>query len=80
MKEEMKQFFLETWREHRARNTGVTAGVVFSIGTMLFSFWCMLFIVLCGAAGWYVGSCLDRGETVGDILDRILPSRFQRYR
>lgn len=64
MKNDLKNLLEDIWEKHRGASAGAAAGVMLAVSILLFGFWPMLFIVLCGIIGMYLGRKIDRGENV----------------
>jgi len=46
---------LEYYENHKGEVIGAGFGLVFAVLVLSFGFWSMLFVILCSAAGWYIG-------------------------
>jgi len=80
---------LEEFRQWVHRNPGkalgVIGGCVLAVLTMAIGVMRLLFILVCAAAGYYVGARIDDGQTPGEValslVDRLcmLLSRLWRW-
>lgn len=77
MRDEIKDLILGEWHEHRGRLVGTLGGIFVGICILLFGFWTVLFLAVCGAVGWVLGSQHDRDSDWRAILDEALPERFR---
>ncbi len=76
MKEELIAWLKECWQENRGACVGLSSGAILAVAILLFGFWRMLFVVLCGGIGLYIGKKADReedffGRLADGFLDRI---------
>lgn len=52
---------------------GGLAGLVFGLMVIAFGFWRGLFIIICVAAGIFLGRMLERNENLRNMLSRFWP-------
>lgn len=83
MWEELKEMVQSFFAEHHARKMGMLVGMLLAVAILVFGFWDILFVLLCGCIGLYIGARLDHGddlvETTLEKLQKYLPERFQRW-
>ncbi|HHT65831.1 MAG TPA: DUF2273 domain-containing protein [Clostridiales bacterium] len=58
---------------HKGRSIGVVGGLILGILILSLGFWRGIFLVLCAAIGYWLGSFRDKEESFLSILDKILP-------
>lgn len=79
-KEATELFVQRLWHEHPGKCAGGLAGVLLGICILMFGFWNVLFVMLLGLAGLFVGMNVDReGDTWQNIKDCI-PRDIHRLR
>lgn len=79
-KEAAELFVQRLWHEHSGKCAGGLAGVLLGICILMFGFWNVLFVMLLGLAGLFVGMNVDReGDTWQNIKDCI-PRDIHRLR
>lgn len=79
-KEAAELFVKRLWHEHPGKCAGGLAGVMLGICILMFGFWNVLFVMLLGLAGLFVGMNVDReGDTWQNIKDCI-PRDIHRLR
>lgn len=61
----------EQWYKRPATIMGCLAGVFVAILILIFGFWSILFVTVCGGIGVFFGRCIDKG---GDVLENIMDS------
>lgn len=68
-----------SWRElvstHRGRLLGLMVGLGISLLMITLGFLKTFFVVVCAAVGYYIGRRLDHRESLGEILERLLPPK-----
>lgn len=82
MLEEIKNQILSFFNVHRERKLGFLLGMLTGVIILTFGLLNTFFIFFCGVIGLYIGSRFDGGDLVGntlEIIERILPKRFQRW-
>lgn len=80
IKDDMAAFLQRLWEEHPGKCICGTAGVMLGVCILVFGFWNMLFILLTGAVGLFIGMNVDReGDTWQNIKDYI-PRDIHRLR
>jgi uncharacterized membrane protein len=79
MYEDFKQILSKSWEEHPGKTTGIGLGFLAGCAILLFGFWQILFLLVCVAAGLYIGTKFDRGDEILHRLARVLPEKFQRW-
>jgi uncharacterized membrane protein len=72
LREEIMSALTDMWQKHRAPSLGLLAGVLLGMCILLFGFWHILFIVLCGGLGLYIGRKVQAGES-------LLPAAWDRF-
>lgn len=80
IKDDMAAFLQRLWEEHPGKCICTAAGVMLGVCILVFGFWNMLFILLMGAVGLFIGMNVDReGDTWQNIKDYI-PRDIHRLR
>ncbi|GAQ26124.1 MULTISPECIES: DUF2273 domain-containing protein [Tepidanaerobacter] len=67
-------FLQELWAEHRNEIIGCIIGVLIGIMILAVGFLKTLFIVLCGAIGYYVGKYLSGDKDIREKVNNIFHS------
>ncbi len=80
MKDEVKLLLEEAWQEHRGKLVGATAGLLLGILVLIFGFWSMFFVLLCGGIGLFLGTRLDKGGSWLQNIKDSLPDDFHRWK
>jgi uncharacterized membrane protein len=65
--------FSDAWQRHRGKIIGIVFGLIIGLIIIAIGFFRALFVVLCAVLGYYIGMSLDNGQSLRDLLDRILP-------
>lgn len=68
------------WENQRGKTIGCSFGLLLGILILLFGFWNIIFILLCGVIGLYIGMCIDRSDDFLEILSEKLPDKLQHWR
>jgi len=76
LRERLQQSLLHLWDYHRSQAIGLGLGLGLGLCILCFGFWPMLFLALCGGVGLYIGTRVQRGESVIDSALRALRRRF----
>lgn len=72
MKEYFKQVAEGLWKKHPGKCVCTLAGLLLAVCILLFGFWNMLFVLLLGGIGFFIGSNVDReGDTLQNLRDCI---------
>lgn len=72
MKENIKLMVEKLWQDHPGKCACTLAGVLLGICILIFGFWNMLFVLLLGGIGLFVGVNVDReGNTWQNIKDCV---------
>lgn len=80
LKDDITAFFQRLWEEHPGKCICTAAGIVLGVCILVFGFWNMLFVLLMGAVGLFIGMNVDReGDTWQNIKDYI-PRDIHRFR
>lgn len=80
LKESILLYLREMWETHPAKCACTAGGVLLAVCILLFGFWNMLFVIILGAVGCFIGANMDReGDTLQNILDCI-PKDIHRLR
>lgn len=58
---------------YRGRVVGTLLGLVFALVYLHYGFFRTLFILLCAAAGYYIGQRVDSDEDLRALIERLLP-------
>lgn len=66
---EIRRLFDENW----GKILGGLAGLVLGLMIVIFGFWRGLFIIICVAAGVFLGRSLERNENLRNVLGRFWP-------
>ncbi|BEU87798.1 hypothetical protein TAMA11512_12620 [Selenomonas sp. TAMA-11512] len=83
MKEDIKDIVKELMGDHKGKILGSFLGVLLGIVVILFGFWATLFVLLTGLIGLAIGTYMDKGLPMRDLLaaiKEIFPYGFNRYR
>ena len=72
LREEITAACLHLWQEHRGAAVGLLLGSLVGICILLFGFWHIIFIALCGAVGVYIGRRKQSSES-------LLPQAWDRF-
>ena len=59
------------WDNHRGKVIGVCVGLVFGICVIKFGFWHSLFLAVCIAVGFFIGSQLDGSGKLNQKIRRF---------
>ena len=59
------------WENHRGKVIGVILGLCFGLIVLKYGFWRAFFVLICVAAGYFLGSRTDAGEMVQGAFIRI---------
>jgi len=66
--------FIETCLTlYKGRTIGIFCGLLFGLLVLLLGFWRVVFVALCVAVGYCLGSYRDKKESFITFLDKILP-------
>ena len=80
MKDYIQQLAMSLWQDHPGKCAGGLGGALLAIFILLFGFWNIVFVMLLGAVGLFIGMNVDReGNTWQNIKDCI-PQDFHRFR
>ncbi len=80
LKDSVVAFFQHLWERHPGKCACSMTGMVLGVCILIFGFWNMLFVVLMGAVGLFIGMNVDReGNTWQNIKDCI-PRDIHRLR
>ncbi|ADL08067.1 DUF2273 domain-containing protein [Thermosediminibacter oceani] len=63
----------DLWQQHRGKILGAILGFLAGVLILVFGFIKAIFLISCVFIGYYIGKHLDKGESLRDILDKILP-------
>lgn len=80
MKEELRRIAEALFQGHSNRTIGLVAGMVFGAAVLFIGFWHTVFVFACGLLGLWIGTKIDCGEDIFEIIERYLPERFHRFR
>ncbi|NLX71283.1 MAG: DUF2273 domain-containing protein [Clostridiales bacterium] len=61
-------------KSHKGKIIGISIGLFFGILVLTVGFWRSLFLALCVAVGFGVGSLYDKDSKFRVFLERILPT------
>ncbi|MBE3555172.1 MAG: DUF2273 domain-containing protein [Thermicanus sp.] len=61
---------------HKGKVVGVGVALFFSLVYLFFGFFRMIVVFLILALGYYIGSKLDRNESIEEILKKFIPEDF----
>lgn len=80
MKENIRMLAEKLWQNHPGKCACTLAGMLLAVCILLFGFWNMLFVLLLGGVGLFVGFNVDReGDTWQNIKDCV-PKDIHRLR
>ncbi len=80
MKEEVKLLLEKAWQEHRGKLVGTSLGLLLGIFVLIFGFWHMFFVLLCGGIGLFLGIKIDKGGSWLQNIKDSLPDDFHRWK
>ncbi|MEG0797608.1 MAG: DUF2273 domain-containing protein [Acidaminococcaceae bacterium] len=66
------------WENYKGRLIGAIFGLFVGIMFLILGFFQTIFLLICIAAGYFLGQRLDNKEDLMDILDRLLPPGYHR--
>ena len=70
---------LEFYNSRKGGINGALIGLIIAVGMLLIGFMRMVFVILCVAAGYYIGNKLSQDKDyIRNLLDRILPPGIYR--
>lgn len=67
------ELFWEICRKNQGKIIGTILGLLIGIIIIVLGVLKGLFIILCAIIGYYIGKIVDNKDSIGRILDRILP-------
>jgi uncharacterized membrane protein len=72
----------ELWEQHRGKLIGAAAGVFLGFIYLICGFWDMLIFAFIVVIGYYIGSKLDRKESILPVEDiwRYLTQKWRMFR
>ena len=73
----MKELLLQFWQENKGKIMGLSCGLSFGILILALGFWRGLFLSLCVAIGYYIGSLHDKEENFIASLVKIIPDSIR---
>lgn len=74
----MKEFLLNIFSKNQGKIIGSFIGLVLAVFILLIGFPRTLLIALFVFVGYYIGKKIDNKEDLVELLDRILPSGWNR--
>lgn len=74
----MNEFLLNIFSKNQGKIIGAFIGLVLSVFILLIGFFRTLLIALFVFAGYYIGKKIDNKEDLVELLDRILPSGWNK--
>lgn len=74
----LKDYLLDIFNKNQGKIIGSAVGLLLSIIILIIGFFRTLLIVLFVLSGYYIGKKIDSKEDITDILDKILPSGWNR--
>lgn len=75
-----KEYLNKLWLAHPGKFLGMGIGLLIGILILIFGFFPILFIVICGAIGLVIGSSLDHGGDWLENLRKMFSSDIHRWR
>lgn len=75
-----KKYMRKLWYAHPGKILGFSIGMLIGIMMLIFGFFAVVFVLLCGAAGLFVGTNLDRSGNWWDNIRRSIPYNINRWR
>lgn len=66
------EFLRDIMNSKSSKLIGAAIGIAMGIIILIFGFFKALFIVFCAFVGWHIGNAVDRDESIGDIIKKIL--------
>ncbi len=83
MLDELKQCMEAFFTEHFKGKIGLIIGMLIGIAVLVFGFWKTVFVLICGCAGLYIGTKMEKEEDwmrkVLSSLQNRLPDKFQNW-
>lgn len=74
----MKEYLFNIFSKNQGKIIGSFIGLVLAVFILLIGFFRTLLIALFVFAGYYIGKKIDNKEDLVELLDRILPSGWNR--
>ena len=74
----IKEIVVSCLTTNRGKTIGIACGLIFGILILTLGFFKGLFICLCIAAGYWIGSFYDRKDNFLVFLDKILPNGYKK--
>lgn len=74
----LKDYLLDIFNKNQGKIIGSAVGLLLAIIILIIGFFKTLLIVLFVLSGYYIGKKIDSKEDIIDILDKILPSGWNR--
>ena len=59
------------WENHRGKVVGVLLGLIFGLIVLRYGFWRAFFVLICVAAGYFIGSRTDAGEQLQGAISKF---------
>lgn len=80
MKEELRKALDVLWRNHRGKTAGTILGIILGSAVLCFGFWRTVFVLCCGLVGLFVGTRMDQGEDILNIVSDKAVGLIERFR
>lgn len=74
----MKEYLLNIFSKNHGKIIGAFIGLLLSVLILTINFFRTLLIALFMFAGYYIGKKIDNKEDLVELLDRILPSGWNK--
>lgn len=74
----LKEFLLNIFSKNQGKIIGAFIGLILSVFILLIGFFRTLLIAVFVFAGYYIGKKIDNKEDLIELLDRILPSGWNK--
>jgi len=80
LKQALVNAFRRQCQERPGTLLGIACGVTIAIGILLFGFWSVLFVAVCGFIGCFIGKNVDKGGSFIDNIRDSVPRDIHRWR
>ncbi len=72
------EILADIWENYRGRLLCSLCGLFIGAMFLWLGFFRALFLIICLAAGFYIGNKLDKKEDILEFLDNLLPPGYHR--
>lgn len=74
----LKEYLLNVFSKNQGKIIGSAIGLILAVLILMIGFFRTLVIVAFVSAGYYIGKMIDNKEDLVELLDRILPSGWNK--